>query len=201
MGYDREKTEVRLVEAVGSLLAEEGFSAMGLNAIARRARVNKTLIYRYFGSLDGLYAAFARSHTIWPPLEEVLGDVPARAPELPWADAVAEVLINYAHALRKRPLTIDLLAWECSERNALTVAFETVREQQSEEIFATMLKAGYQPSLDVRSVIALIASGMHYLMIRGRNIKVFSGAEVQSDAFWTDEMPRVIRNLMRGLSA
>ncbi len=54
---DREMTETRLIDAVGALIAEDGFEALGVRRVAERAGVNKTLIYRYFDSLDGLILA------------------------------------------------------------------------------------------------------------------------------------------------
>jgi AcrR family transcriptional regulator len=57
----RIETEQRLLDAVGALLAEAGFSALGVNALARRAGVNKSLIYRYYGGMDGLLRAYAEA--------------------------------------------------------------------------------------------------------------------------------------------
>jgi AcrR family transcriptional regulator len=64
MQRDRSQTERRLIEAVGVLIAEEGADSLGINRIARRSGVNKVLIYRYFGGLDGLVQAYhQRSQT------------------------------------------------------------------------------------------------------------------------------------------
>ena len=55
MTRSRLKTEQRLIDAVGALLLEQGYPAVGINAIARQAGCDKVLIYRYFGG----YARFA----------------------------------------------------------------------------------------------------------------------------------------------
>ncbi|HKZ16288.1 MAG TPA: TetR/AcrR family transcriptional regulator, partial [Geobacteraceae bacterium] len=55
---DREATRTRLIQAVGALLARHGFTAIGVNAVAKEAGVDKVLIYRYFGGLPQLIAAF-----------------------------------------------------------------------------------------------------------------------------------------------
>jgi len=41
---NREATRARLIESVGNLLAREGFRAVGINAVAREAGVDKVLI-------------------------------------------------------------------------------------------------------------------------------------------------------------
>ena len=51
---NREKTEEKILEAVGSIVESEGFEKLGINTIALKANVSKMLIYRYFGGLKGL---------------------------------------------------------------------------------------------------------------------------------------------------
>ncbi|MFO7645107.1 MAG: TetR/AcrR family transcriptional regulator, partial [Desulfosarcina sp.] len=67
---DREATRELLVDAVGKLLAEKGFTHLGVNAVARQAGVDKVLIYRYFGGLPGLIKAFGQEGDFWPSIEE-----------------------------------------------------------------------------------------------------------------------------------
>ena len=55
---NKEATKHRLITAVGTLLAREGFGALGINAVADEAGVDKVLIYRYFGGMDELLSAF-----------------------------------------------------------------------------------------------------------------------------------------------
>ena len=60
----RLRTEQRLVSAVGELLRESGVAALGVNAVAERAGVEKVLVYRYYGGLDGLMEAYAEGYAI-----------------------------------------------------------------------------------------------------------------------------------------
>jgi AcrR family transcriptional regulator len=54
---DRAATEQRIVDAAIGILSDDGFVALGINPLADRAGVDKQLIYRYFGGLDGVVAA------------------------------------------------------------------------------------------------------------------------------------------------
>ena len=58
---NRPVTERKLIRAVEKLLARGGFGMLGPSAVAREAGVDKMLIYRYFGNLDGLVAAVVQS--------------------------------------------------------------------------------------------------------------------------------------------
>ncbi|WP_080240194.1 TetR/AcrR family transcriptional regulator [Spirosoma rigui] len=67
MTRDRTQTEQRLIDAVGQEITENGFDKLGINRISNRAGVNKVLIYRYFGDLNGLIKEYyKRTHPIIP---------------------------------------------------------------------------------------------------------------------------------------
>ncbi|MUM78904.1 TetR family transcriptional regulator [Pseudodesulfovibrio sp. F-1] len=71
---NREITQQKLIGAVGKVLAESGFRHLGINQVAREAGVDKKLIYRYFGGLPGLLAAYGDTAHFWPSAEELLGE-------------------------------------------------------------------------------------------------------------------------------
>lgn len=80
----------RLVEATQDLLAERGFAALTVEAVAERAGVARTTVYRNFGSLPDLVAAALDALSL-PPAPPDSGDV--------MADTI-QVLGGLAEALR-----------------------------------------------------------------------------------------------------
>ncbi|GAB3574929.1 TetR/AcrR family transcriptional regulator [Spirosoma luteolum] len=60
MKRDRKHTEHRLLEAVGEIIAAHGLDHVRINKVASWSGINKILIYRYFGGLDGLLEAYHR---------------------------------------------------------------------------------------------------------------------------------------------
>jgi AcrR family transcriptional regulator len=196
----RFKTEARLQEALGEVLHEQGPGALGVNVVAERAGVEKVLIYRYFGSLEGLMQAYAERSDFWPSLTEILGEGHALAHEPDRARAAARILANYAAALRKRPVTLELLAWECAHRNPLTVALETVREQRARELFAALNAAGFSLGTNGAALSALLSAAINYLAVRSRDIAVFGGLEVRGDAAW-QRIESTVESVFRALFA
>lgn len=63
---NRPATEQKIRNAAADLLREEGFPAYGLNVVARRAKVDKVLIYRYFSNAHGLLASVLAHLQLWP---------------------------------------------------------------------------------------------------------------------------------------
>lgn len=173
-----------MLTAVGQVLARDGFSAVGINAIAREAGVDKVLIYRYFGGLDALLRAWGASGRFWPSVAELLGDTPEAILSLPLADRYAVFFDRFVDALRARPLTIEIMAAEIQERNELTAILEEEREQwgaQAEAVFGGEQFAS-RPYL--KGITLLLVAGVQYLLIRARKIRVFGGLDLKSDGDW-----------------
>ena len=181
---DRSATEERILAAVGEVLARDGFGALGVNAIAREAGVDKVLIYRYFGGLSELLRSWGASGRFWPPLQELLGDDAQRMLALPAAERYELFFRRFIAALRRRPLTVEILAAEIVQRNELTAILETEREQWGAQAEALFGGADLQRLPHLRGVTLLLVAGVQYLLVRSRTIRIFGGVDLQSDAGW-----------------
>ncbi len=181
---DREATADRLLAAVGSVLARDGFGALGVNAIAREAGVDKVLIYRYFGGLPELLRAWGGSGRFWPRVADLLGPDPQALLALPPAERWACFLEHFIDALRARPLTIEILAAEIGERNELTVILEAEREQWGEDAERVLGGPEYAARPHLQGVTLLLVAGVQHLLVRGRRLRVFGGIDLQADAGW-----------------
>lgn len=188
-GRDREQTRQSLILAVGRVLARNGFLGLGVNAIARAAAVDKVLIYRYFDGLPNLLRAYGESGDFWPSVEEVLGPDEAALRALPLPDRTAVVVISLLDALRKRPQTIEILAWEAVQQNALTDSLAAIREQWSREVITRMLPDSVRDEDDLLALASLLVGGFQYLLIRSRNTRVYGGIALDTEEGW-----RRIRN-------
>ncbi|MFV1999881.1 MAG: TetR/AcrR family transcriptional regulator [Acidimicrobiia bacterium] len=189
---DREATKDRLVDAVGMLLARDGFGALGINAVAAEAGVDKVLIYRYFDGMPGLLHAFGESADFWPSVEEVLGDEPWDT--LPIGERWAGGLSRYAAALRRRPITKEILAWEQVEQSELCEILRDARVRWFEELMTHFPDDPDATDVDLVATILLIVGAIHYFVVVGRLQADFSGMEVGSEAGWEqiDELIRTI---------
>ncbi|WP_071796453.1 TetR/AcrR family transcriptional regulator [Natronohydrobacter thiooxidans] len=188
---DRDATEASLIAAVEAIILEEGFGAVGINTIARSAGVTKPLIYRYFGGLSGLLAAYAEQGDFWWRVDDVLAD-PIPAPDSPDALArtLATVFERHAAFLRTHPVTLEVITWEMLERNELTEALETVRETRSAELMTRLAVRFDLPQRELAArlqpMLALLGGAANYLAARGRRIRRFGGIDLQSDEGWHD---------------
>ena len=181
---DKEATKARLLDAVGAILAREGFSALGVNSVAHEAGVDKVLIYRYFGGMTDLLHAFGQSGDFWPSITEVLGNDPSELLELPLADRWALGLSRYAEALRRRPVTKEILAWEQIEQNELTDILRQARGVWFEDLMAHFPDDDEATDADLIGTVLLIVAAIHYFIVLSRLQVDFSGVVVTTDEGW-----------------
>lgn len=180
---DRDATKRDLVAAITTLLAREGFAGIGVNAVAREAGVDKVLLYRYFGGLDPLLEAFAEESNFWPSIDELAGDVTTMR-ALPIEDRFLRLVDNFIDALRRRPITHEILAWELAANNHLTAYLDRVRERRFTAVLQLMNAQDVPPNADVAAVSAIIGATVNYLLVRARTVQHFSELDIQSDAGW-----------------
>ncbi len=196
----RARTEEKLVQAAGKLLRRGGVAALGVNAVAEEAGVEKVLVYRYFGGIEGLMETYAMRSDFWPTLAELIGEAGEVVDVDEPARTAGRILANYARALRKRPVTLDLLAWECANRNPLTAALEKVREERALELDRALAAHGLRLSPSAAGLGALLAAAMNYLAVRSRDIRVFGGLPVGTDADW-DRIEELITGIYGAMAA
>ena len=183
---DREATKARLLAAVGVVLARDGFSALGVNAVAKEAGVDKVLLYRYFGGLPELLREWGASGRFWPRVADLLGPRPKAFLALPVAERYARFFEHFIDALRERPLTIEILAAEIVERNELAVILESERQAWGEEASRLLGGKEFAARPELQGLTLLLIAGVQYLLVRSRTIRVFGAIDITTDAGWAE---------------
>lgn len=180
---DPNETRTRILEALGRIIVRDGLAAVGVNPLAREAGADKVLIYRYFGDLDGVYAAFAEQGDFWWSAADLTAGLDPAA--TPLKDAIKTCLRRHAEEIRRRPVTLAVLAAEPAERTPLVIALESVRERRALELVA-WLGARYaaRADLDLEAITMILSSALNYLAARSRKIRLMSGVPIQTDEDW-----------------
>lgn len=180
---NREKTEESLLRSAATLLRRDGFANFGVNAVARETGVDKVLIYRYFNDLDGLLIALAEHLDLWPSVEELVNESDAIYRARPAAQQVRIVFRNLLKGLRKRPLTLEIMAWELAEQNPLTSRLEVSRADLARTFTRRYGHTG--PSeVDLAAFVLIISASINYLTSRKRIARDFNGMNIGDEQVW-----------------
>ena len=181
---DRPRTETRILDALGAILLDDGFGALGINAVAARAGVDKVLIYRYFGGLDGLLAAFARHADLWWSVDELVGDHLPPPDDDSFAGWIALILRRHVAELSARPLARAVIAWEVVARNPLTEAVARLRAERSFAVMAAVVARAGPGGARAGPIVAALSAALEHLLLRGATFDDWLGLDLASEAGW-----------------
>ncbi len=173
---DPQRTQQRILEAALTDFSAKGLAGARVDAIARRAGVNKRMLYHYFGNKVGLFSAVLAKKIA--EREALL----AAAPEPP-----SEMLVHWFNAGCNDPDWFRLLAWEALQpgsgkvvheerrRAILGRALEAIRQRQAKGL----LPAGLAPEHLLITLMALTA----YPLSFPQQIRLITGHSVFDPAF------------------
>lgn len=175
---DREATEKRLLDTIGQMVAEQGFEKIGINAVATESGVSKILIYRYFGSVEGLMAAYIRQHDFWlnfplgiPDKEEVPG-------------FVKKMFKGQIEQLRRDQTLKRLYRWELSCNNDMIAKLREQREKTGLQLVETVSRLTGCPQEEMAVMASVLTASITYLVMLEEFCPVFNGIAIDRDAGW-----------------
>jgi len=87
------------------------------------------------------------------------------------------MILGFGRALRRRPITKEMLRWELQERNELTEALAKEREAQSLKWFAL---APDLPGSDLAAVVSILVTAQVYLTLRSKTSDIYNGIDLRS---------------------
>lgn len=188
MAKNRPQTEQKILQAVRQILLNDGFPAIGINSIARQAGCDKVLIYRYFDGLDGLLQVLAETTELWWKVDEII--LEDASENTPLAEYLQLLLKRHAEALQAQPLTLEIMAWELSKQNNLTIALARLRAERGMEL-VKKIRARYQnPNIDIGGILGVFGAAINYLVIRTRR----SPPQYMTEEWW--RLQQTIAKLM-----
>lgn len=179
---DRSRTEAAILDAAKRTVAEQGFDAFGVNAVARAAGCDKQLVYRYFGGLDGLADALGRE--LAGVLEEELPPPDAAARES-YSAFVTHLVLGLLDAFRRSSLLLNLMSWEVLAPSETARRIATARGAA----LAAWVEANrggltLPPGVDAGAVNATLIAAVQYLALAAQSMQSFGGVRLETEADW-----------------
>jgi AcrR family transcriptional regulator len=178
----KEKTKNRLIKAVGKILSRDGFKGLGVNKVAHEAGVDKVLIYRYFGGLPELIAAFSRTVDFWPDIEELMGPNPGAIKKLGPEEQMAFFFKSFLGALKRRPMTQNIMIWKASEEHELAARLDDIQMRSALEFFESLENIPTEP--DLTAVVVLMFGAITSILIQSQTRSFVGGVDLSTEAGW-----------------
>jgi AcrR family transcriptional regulator len=172
-----EATQTRILEAALREFAAHGFAGARVDVIAKSARINKRMLYHYFGDKEALFREILRRKIA--ERKAFMAD----APENPF-----ESLPQWADLMATDPEWIRMLQWEAlhwgerrsvidedRRRESFRRAVQSLRKQQARGAFPRELDAGQL----IISMLALTAYPFAFPQL----VRLATGLRVSSQQF------------------
>lgn len=175
---DRETTERRILDTIGQMINENGFEKIGINAVATQSGVSKILIYRYFGSVEGLMATYIRQHDFWINFPQ----------ELPERDKLPEYLKQMFRSqieqLRSNPTLRRLHRWELSSDNEIIVKLREQRENAGMQRIKRVSELTGYPLKELEVLASVLTASITYLVMLEEFCPVYNGIPLNNNSGW-----------------
>ena len=153
-----------ILEAAGQLFGAHGYDGTTVEEVAAEAGVTKPIVYRHFGSKQGLYLALLERHRDDLPSFAADGPLPAGGLEVETLRGILAVWLDYveSHAYAWRMLFRDTGGGEEIDR------FRLVVSAQAREVMTTMIRNYARdpiPQDELEPLAELMRSGMASLVL------------------------------------
>lgn len=182
-GRDRDATARSILAAAKETLAEEGFGAFGVNAIARRAGCDKQLIYRYFGGLEGLADAIGAD--LATELTEELKPLSNAPAPQSYGALMKHLALSLTELLRRNRVMQQINAWEAAAPSPLVTKLIAARaKRMGLWMFEMRGSLKPPPGIDAPAVNAIIIAAVQQLVVSASANGEFSGMPLRTDADW-----------------
>ena len=195
---NKRQSEQKLLDAVGTIMLRDGFKGIGINSIAKEAHLDKVLIYRYFDGLEGLLHAYARQKDFYLNTSDLLLEEIDKADHHSLTTLITRILVGQLRELIKSKELQEIMLWEMIEKNELTQAIAREREEKGHTISGKLKNRLHVEDEDTDAMIALLVSGIYYLVLRSRTVNVFNGVELDSEKGW-ERIENAIRVIIRSI--
>ncbi len=180
---DRAATERAILDAAQTILTQQGASGFGVNAVARAARVDKQLIYRYYGGLDGLLEALGDRIALW--WQDKLLDGAPDTPPHSYGALMTALALRLLHLMRTEPLAMQSALWELTDSTGL-VRTLTASRGRALGLWMAQARGTLQPpdGVDAAAVNAVIVAAISYMVLASRTSNTVIGLAADDAATW-----------------
>ena len=190
----RVRTEQAILDGFETVLIRAGAGGVTIQAVANEAGVAKTLIYKYFESIEGLIKTWAEQREIFVPMAELFPDPDAAAESLhndPYAFARMQILKQAQH-IRNHPVYVELCLAELSGSGPVIDALLKLRYERNEAESKALGETLDGANIPMLLPLMLMPAAITYLAMRARKSPFYAGMiRLDTDEGWDSMMSAV----------
>jgi AcrR family transcriptional regulator len=184
MKKDKARTMQKLVAAVGSVIRKHGFGALGVNSVASEAGVDKVLVYRYFGSMEGLLREYVSASDYYKSATTMIPPSMSGSTARDIHTAGSGIILEQLRRLRASPDLQEIYRYELNTDDPVTRSLAEQRERAGTAIMAKFEEHIDRSRADLSAIVAVILAGGIYLTLRKKSARMFNGVSLENEEGW-----------------
>jgi len=178
---NKERTKENLISALGEILRKDGFSGLSISRVADEAKVDRRLIYEYFGGLEGVVKAYLNKNDYWKINQEDIEEIVQTGKADNGKTLAYHVLENQFDSLIDNEEMRRIITWGLSEKLAMLKELDMKRERIGDQVLHEIFD-GYFADKDknFRAMYAILMGGVYYLTLHAKmQENPFCGIDMQ----------------------
>ncbi|WP_228433904.1 TetR/AcrR family transcriptional regulator [Chryseobacterium polytrichastri] len=166
---DKERTKMKLLNAVGSILKKDGFTGLNVSNVAKRAIVNRKLIYEYFGTMENLVKEYLNSRDYWRVGLDQLDEIIERSKHDFGKETAYNLVERQFDALMGNAEMRKIINWGLSEDLQPLKELNKERERLGEELFSKITDDYFKDKdKNLRAIEGILIGGIYYLTLQAK---------------------------------
>lgn len=178
---NKERTKANLITALGEILKKDGFSGLNITRVADEAKVDRRLIYDYFGGLEGLVKEYLNRNDYWKINPEDISDIVESGKADAGKSLAYGVLENQFDSLINNEEMRRIITWGLSEKLPILKELDLKRETIGNQVLSEVIDEHFSLSdKNFRAMYAVLMGGVYYLTLHAKmQENPFCGIDIQ----------------------
>jgi len=173
----RSKADIALAirQAAIEQIKEDGFSASLVTGIMKRAQIEPVVFYNRYKNIEEFYDGLVKEYDYW------INDIVKRIPsELTTQEGYKNMLLGLLASLRQDSVMLELLRWEVTDGNLITIRTAMIRELQTMSLTSEFQNLFKDTDLDIVAYSTLLIGGIYFLSLH-KDRSPFCGIDLNTE--------------------
>ncbi|NQX43166.1 TetR/AcrR family transcriptional regulator [Pedobacter steynii] len=166
---DKERTKLKLLSAVGSILKKDGFTGLNVSNVAKKANVHRKLIYDYFGGMENLVKEYLNSKDYFKVSLSQVDEIIEASKEDFGRQMAYTLLENQFDSLMENDEMRRIINWGLSENLKPLVELNQERERLGEEFFSRITDDYFKDKdKNFRAIEGILVGAIYYITLQAK---------------------------------
>ena len=162
---NKSRTMNKLIQAVGIVLKNKGYTGLTVSNITAEAGVDRKLVSVYFGSVNNLIETYIKSKNYWDTINESAINLLTTAPETSTRLILENLLLTQLEHFTNDEEMQKIVLWQISENTELMAHVIAKREEIYPLLFPKADQELKNQHVDLRAISSILVAGIYYLVL------------------------------------